>query len=284
MPFVELHCHSTASDGTLAPEAVVKLAKDSGLSALSLTDHDTIKGIGPAASAAAQLGLDFLPGIEISAEYPKPGTLHMLGYGVDPNSPILTDLTSRLLEARGDRNPKIVEKLNEAGVAVSMDEWRAEAKGGVLGRPQLAAILVRKGYVSSIKNAFDKYLGEGGVAYFDKERLTSRRAIEMIRQSGGVAVLAHPVQLKKENFAQIETSLKQLVDEGLSGVEVIHSDHDELAVRELSRLADKFNLLKTGGSDFHGSNKPNIGLGVSNGRRVPREWFDRLVDAVKTKK
>lgn len=278
---IDLHCHSTASDGTLSPRAVVELAKQSGLSALSLTDHDTIAGIGPAALAATEMGLDFLPGIEISAEYPRPGTLHMLGYGVDPNSPILRDLTGKLLDARGDRNPLIVKRLNELNVAVSMQEWTAEARGGVLGRPQLAAILVRKGYVSSIKQAFDKYLGEGGLAYFDKERLTSRRAIEMIRQSGGVAVLAHPVQLRKENFAQVETALKQLVDEGLAGVEVIHSDHDDLTVRELDRLADRYKLLKTGGSDFHGSNKPTIGLGIANGRRIPREWFDRLVEAVR---
>lgn len=284
MSYVDLHCHSTASDGTLAPRAVVAAAKQCGLSALSLTDHDTVAGQAEAAAAAAELGLEFITGIEISAEYPRPGTLHMLGYGVDPGSPILHDLTGKLIEARGDRNPKIVEKLIELGVAVTMDEWLAEAKGGVLGRPQLAAILLRKGYVSSMKQAFEKYLGEGGLAYFDKERLTSRRAIEMIRQSGGVAVLAHPVQLRKENFAQVETSLKQLVDEGLSGVEVIHSDHDELAFRELTRLADKFSLLKTGGSDFHGGNKPTIGLGVANGRRVPREWFDRLVDTVRSRK
>jgi len=281
MSYIDLHCHSTASDGTLPPEAVVKLAKDCGLSAMSLTDHDTVAGLSTAASEAGRLGIDFVTGIEISAEYARPGTLHMLGYGIDPASPILQDLTGKLLEARGDRNPKIVEKLNEVGVAVTMDEWRAEAKGGVLGRPQLAAILVRKGYVSSNKQAFDKYLGEGGLAYFDKERLTSRRAIEMVRKSGGVAVLAHPVQLRKENFAQLETTLKQLVDEGLGGLEVIHSEHDDLTVRELDRLADKFNLLKTGGSDFHGGNKPNIGLGIANGRRIPRAWFDALVKALK---
>lgn len=278
---IDLHCHSTASDGTLAPCDVVKLAKQCNLTALALTDHDTIAGVRDAATQAAELGIDFLPGIEISAEFPKPGTLHMLGYGVDPTSTTLANLTKNLLEARGDRNPKIVEKLNELNVAVTMEEWKTEAKGGVLGRPQLAAILVRKGYVSSIKNAFDKYLGEGGLAHFDKERLTSKRAIEMVRKSGGVAVLAHPVQLRRENYAQVDTILKQLVDEGLGGVEVIHSDHSELDIREIERLADKYNLLKTGGSDFHGGNKPNIGLGVANGRRIPREWFDRLHEAVK---
>jgi len=282
MSFIDLHCHSTASDGTLPPAEVVRLASKSGLTAMCPTDHDTVAGQAQAAAEATALGIDFVTGIEISAEHPRPGTLHMLGYGVDPSSTVLTSLTEKLIDARGDRNPRIVERLNEVGVAVTMDEWKTQADGGVLGRPQLAAILLRKGYVSSIKNAFEKYLGEGGLAYFDKERLTSRRAIEMIRQSGGVAVLAHPVQLRKENFAQLETTIKQLVDEGLAGVEVIHSDHDELTVRELTRMAEKYRLLKTGGSDFHGGNKPTIGLGIANGRRVPREWFDLLLEKVRS--
>ncbi|MBC8106070.1 MAG: PHP domain-containing protein, partial [Anaerolineae bacterium] len=263
---VDLHCHSTASDGTLVPRDVVRLAKDSGLSALALTDHDTVAGLREAAVHAADLGLDFLTGIEISCEFPRPGTMHMLGYGIDPDSATLRVLTTALLSARGDRNPQIVEKLNELGVNVTMDEWREEAKGGVLGRPHLAAILLRKGVVKSRQEAFDRYIGEGGVAYFDKERITSRRAITMIREAGGVAVLAHPTQLRRENFPQVETILKNLVDEGLAGVEVIHSDHDETWTRELERMADRFKILKTGGSDFHGSNKPDIQLGVARGR------------------
>lgn len=274
--YADLHCHSTASDGTLPPREVVRLAKQSGLSAMSLTDHDTVAGQHDAAEEAAALGIDFITGIEISCEFPRPGTMHMLGYGVDPDSPTLKSLTTTLLGARQDRNPLIIARLNELNVAVSMQEWQEQAQGGVLGRPQLAAILVRKGYASSIKQAFDKYLGEGGLAYFDKERLPSRKAIAMIRQSGGVAVLAHPIQLRRENFAQVETILKQLADEGLAGVEVIHSDHDALWMRELERLADRFGLLKTGGSDFHGSNKPDIALGLASGRRVPRAWFDAL--------
>ena len=278
--YVDLHCHSTASDGTLPPSQVVRLAKEAGLSALSLTDHDTINGVAEAAAAAAEVGIDFLPGIEISCEFPRPGTLHMLGYGIDPASTTLRDLTTTLLSARGDRNPLIVERLRELGLDVTMDDWRDEAKGGVLGRPQLAAILLRKGYVRSRQEAFDKYLGEGGAAYFDKERLPSRRAIRMIRDAGGVAVLAHPIQLRRENFPQVETIVKNLADEGLSGVEVIHSDHDEMWVGELDRMAERFGLLKTGGSDFHGGNKPEIALGVANGRRVPRAWFDALRQAV----
>jgi predicted metal-dependent phosphoesterase TrpH len=276
--FVELHCHSTASDGTLTPTQVAELAKRSGMTALALTDHDTVAGIGEAASAAGALGIDFLPGIEISAEYPHPGTMHILGYGVDPENPKLKSLTEDLLAGRDNRNPRIVAKLNEMGVAVTMKEWEDEARGAVLGRPHLAAILHRKGYVSSIKQAFDKYIGQGAPAYFDKERLTPRQAIERIRASGGLPVLAHPIQLRTENDAQLERVAKDLLDLGLIGLEVIHSDHDAALVEKYTQLADRLGLLKTGGSDFHGTNKKDIELGLARGRRTPREFYDRLVE------
>jgi hypothetical protein len=183
-----------------------------------------------------------------------------------------------LIAGRDNRNPRIVDKLNEMGIVVTMDEWEAEAKSSVLGRPQLAAILLRKGYVTSIKQAFDKYIGQGAPAYFDKERLTPQQAFEKIREAGGLPVLAHPVQLRLENDAQLERQIKDLLDIGLAGIEVIHSDHNAETVEKLSRLADKYNLLKTGGSDFHGSNKKDIPMGIANGRRIPREFFDALLE------
>lgn len=276
--WIDLHCHSTASDGTLPPAEVVRLAVRNGLGALALTDHDTIGGVAEAAAEAKKVGIDFLPGIEISAEFPAPGTLHILGYGVDPESAPLKRMTDQLIEGRDNRNPRIVQKLNEMNVAVTMEEWEAEAKGNVLGRPQLAAILLRKGYVSSIKQAFDKYIGQGAPAYFDKERLTPRRAFEMIREAKGLPVLAHPPQLRTENDGQLERVVKDLVDLGLAGIEIIHSDHDAAWVEKCTRLADRYGLLKTGGSDFHGTNKKDIELGVARGRTIPRELFDALVE------
>lgn len=280
--FIDLHSHSTASDGTLAPAEVARLAQRSGLSAWALTDHDTIGGVVEAGEESSRLGIDFIPGIEISAEFPHPGTMHILGYGIDPNSAVLKRLTETLIGARDDRNPRIIQKLNELGVKVSMKEWEQEAGGEVVGRPQLAAILMRKGYVSSIKQAFDKYLGQGSPAYFDKERLPPRRALEMIRESGGLPVLAHPIQLRSSNDAQLERIVKDLLDLGLAGIEVIHSDHSPELVAKYTKLADRFGLLKTGGSDFHGTNKKNIDLGNARGQHVPREFFDRLVEAVGT--
>lgn len=281
--FVDLHSHSTASDGTLAPAEVARLARTCGLSGWALTDHDTIGGIAEAAEESARLGIDFLAGIEISAEFPHPGTLHILGYGVDPESPVLRDMTRQLLEGRDNRNPKIVTKLQELGVAISMEEVEREAgkeanSEAVIGRPHIAAILHRKGYVSSIKEAFNKYLAPGGLAYFDKERLSPRRALEMIRESGGIAVLAHPVQLRLENDAQLERVVKDLVDLGLQGIEVIHSDHTAADVERCTRIAEKFSLIRTGGSDFHGAKKAGVELGLANGRRVPREFLDALLE------
>jgi len=252
------------------------LAKRAGLSALALTDHDTIAGIAEASAEAQKLGIDFLPGIEISAEYPHPGTMHILGYGIDPQSSVLQSLTRQLIEGRDNRNPKIIAKLQELNVAITMEEVEREAGGKVIGRPHIAAILLRKGYVSSMKQAFDKFLAPGGLAYFDKERLTPRQALEMIRDSGGLPVLAHPVQLRATNDGQLERILKDLKDLGLVGIEVIHSDHDDALVGKYTKLADRMSLLKTGGSDFHGANKKDIELGMAKGRRVPRAYYDSL--------
>jgi 3',5'-nucleoside bisphosphate phosphatase len=278
--FVDLHCHSTASDGTLSPTEVVDLAVSSALSALALTDHDTIAGVAEAAEAARKAGLDFVPGIEISCDVPRPATMHLLGYGFDPRSPVLLDLTTRLIEGRNDRNPRIIRKLNELGVAITMEEVEAEAGGTVVGRPHIAAVLHRKGYVSSIKQAFDKYLAQGAPAYFDKERLTPKQAIGLVLESGGVPVLAHPVQLRTENDAQLEQIVKDLTDLGLVGLEVIHSDHDAALVEKYSKLAERYGLIKTGGSDFHGTNKKDIHLGTANGRKVPREFYEALAARV----
>ena len=275
--YVDLHCHSTASDGSLPPAEVVRLAKKAGVSAMSLTDHDTMAGIAEAAAEAAVQGIDFISGIEISCEYRHPGTMHLLGYGIDPKSAVLADLSKGLIEARNDRNPLIIKRLNELNVAVTMREWEDEA-GGVVGRPHLAAILIRKGYVSSVKQAFAKYLGQGGLAYFDKERLPANRALELVLACGGLPVLAHPIQLGTGNDAELETVVKGMVDMGLVGIETMHSEHDASHVAKYAKLAERFGLIQTGGSDYHGSSKKHIQFGLIGSRRVPRAFFDILVD------
>jgi predicted metal-dependent phosphoesterase TrpH len=281
MNSIDLHSHSTASDGTLPPEDVVRLAKKIGLSALALTDHDTIAGIHAAAAEAQKLGIDFLPGIEISCTYPRPGTMHLLGYGIDPASPVLASMTQTLVGGRDARNLQIIQKLNDIGIPITLKEVQDIAGGDVIGRPHFAQVLVRRGVVSNTQEAFDTYLGQGGRVFVDKEQLTAKRAIEMIRQSGGLPVLAHPSQLRKENNAQLENAIKELIDYGLAGVEVMHSDHTDALVGFLTSFAERYNLLKTGGSDFHGGNKPHIELGKAGGRKIPREFFDALVSRKK---
>lgn len=279
MSYVDLHSHSTASDGTFPPAEVVRLARDAGLTGLALTDHDTIAGLAEAAAAAREHHLTFLPGIEISAVPPTPeGTLHILGYNINPQSEVLVRMTRDLIEARENRNPQIIRQLRHLGIDITWEEAVAQAQGGVLGRPHIAALLVKKGVVKTIKDAFNQYLGQGGQAYFDKERLPARDALERIKNSGGIPVLAHPIQLRTTNDAQLERIVKDLVDMGLQGIEVIHSDHGQREVDHYTALAQRYNLLKTGGSDFHGTNKKDINLGTANGRKIPREWLDQLLE------
>jgi 3',5'-nucleoside bisphosphate phosphatase len=280
--YVDLHTHSTASDGTFAPAEVARMAKRSGLAGFALTDHDTVAGVAQAQEEAKRLGMAFIPGIEISAQYPFPGTLHMLGYGIDPGSSALAELSRWQIDSRNQRNPRIIQRLRELGVAITMEEVEAIAGSEVIGRPHIAEILVRKGYVSSLKHAFDKYLAHGGSAYVSRERMKPGEAIGMIRAAGGLAVLAHPVQLRTENDAQLHRVIKDLADMGLVGIEVIHSDHGAEDLEKFMRIADRYGLLKTGGSDFHGVNKKEIQLGVANGQRIPRALMDQLVASLST--
>lgn len=311
--FVDLHTHSTASDGQLRPEEVVALAERKRLAALALTDHDTTNGLATATRAAEGLGLRFVPGVEISAAWPQ-GTLHILGLGIDPACAALAETLGRLRESRDMRNPQMLQKLGELGMSVTMAELKqqvekiarqgegkigdtilfsGQAEAGrrkensmvspifpsqpVLGRLHMALVMVRKGYVGSVKEAFEKYLGQGRPAYVDKERLTARQAIEAIHAGGGAAMLAHPPQLLYANSAQLERMLRSLIRDGLDGIEVYHSDNTPGQTRLHLDLARRFKLLICGGSDFHGNLKYEVRLGQP---RVPlaavEELFERI--------
>src|SRR4051812_9163431 len=284
MTFVDLHTHSTASDGTLSPTDLMRAAANAGLAGIALTDHDTGNGLKEAAAEAAKLGLRFVPGIEISAEYPHPGTLHILGHFVDPDSDGLANMSRILLEGRNARNPKIVERLNQLGCKITMEQVEniarervAPGQPVVIGRPHLAEALLRAGCVANTKQAFDVYLGTTGSAYFGKERLTPRQAIECIHEAGGLATVAHPVQLRCENHAHLQTVIGNLAEAGMDGIEAWHCDHDEKAALLMLDLAKRYNLLTTGGSDFHGSPKPDVTLGRGrNNVRVDAAVLDRL--------
>lgn len=280
--------HSTASDGTDAPEALAAIAKAHGVSAIALTDHDTTAGLPTCAAACEQAGIAFVPGIELSTDprvvrhQPLPegkkGTLHILGLFVRHDEPALLDIHHRMLEARQQRNPQIVENLNALGVRISYEEvlqFAAESGTQVIGRPHIAQVLVQKGYVKSIKDAFTRYIGEGKPAYARKDMLSPVDAIQAIHQAGGLAAMAHPCQLMCPDDAALVHAIKRLADMGLDAVETRHRDHTPAQTQRYTEIARQFNLLTTGGSDYHGSRKPET-LGSQN---VPMSVYEALRDA-----
>ncbi len=274
---VDLHTHSTASDGTFKPKELILLAKKSGLKALALTDHDTVDGLYEAYQTAKEENFPFLCGVEISVKFDGPGHFHLLGYFLEPPDG-LKDILEKLKAARATRNKKMVEKLRELGIEIELEELQSLGQGEI-GRPHFAYLLVKKGYVKTIEEAFEKYLKKGAPAYFPKALLTEAEAINAIRKAKGIPVLAHPVTLKlpEEN---LRSYLKWLKELGLMGVEVYYSEHTKTFTNFLERLADELFLIKTGGSDFHGQNKPNIKLGVGFGDlRIPDECYYNLKNA-----
>jgi len=276
---VDLHTHSTASDGSYSPEELVKLAKEAGLLAIALTDHDTVDGLPLAKKTAQDIGINFVCGVEISVKFEGKGHFHLLGYFKSPEVPELSGVLKKLHEARAKRNERMIEKLNELGVDISMEELREVAKGEI-GRPHIAKLLVAKGVVKSFEEAFDKYLKKGAPAYVPKALLTPEEAISLVLKAGGVPVLAHPVTLKLDYYS-LKEYIKRLKDLGLKGIEAYYTEHTEDLTQELLKYAKEFDLIVTGGSDFHGENKPDIKLGVGLGNlKIPDECYYNLVEAM----
>jgi len=258
---IDLHAHSTASDGSVPPAELPAVALDAGLAALALTDHDTVSGHAACAEACAVVGVEFVPGIELSCNRGKPrGAMHVLGFFVDAASAKLESVIDDLAAARSERAPMIVDRLNALGLPLSLDEVEVEAAGASIGRPHIAAAMQRKGFVDSVADGFSRYLGHGKPAYVRKDNLDTERAIDAIHDAGGLAVLAHPVQLRCADADELEQVVRRLVDQGLDGLEVYHSDHDPRRRAEYAAIAERFGLLATGGSDYHGNRKP-IALG-----------------------
>lgn len=279
--YIDLHTHSTISDGTVSPTDVVRLAQVKNLRALALTDHDTIGGLEEAVEAAKNVpDFELIPGIEISAEYAE-GTIHMLGFYIDRHDPTLLKRLEVLQKAREDRNPKIIRKLQELGLEITEDEVAKIAGTGVVGRPHIATALVNRGYVKNVKQAFDKYLKKNGKAYVDKERFSQHDSIEMIHNAGGVAVLAHPKYVQGGRLDNVEALIRSLADKGLDGLEVYYGSHNKKEVKWFKELADKYGLIATGGSDFHGSSKPDIEVGTGMGNlKIPYEIVPKLKEKV----
>lgn len=263
MKKIDLHMHTTHSDGSYLPRELVRYAGEKGLGSISVTDHDTMSSFEECADEAKKLGIELIPGIEISCEF-EPGTLHVLGYFVDRNHSGFKAVLDEIQKARRERNPEIIRKLNRLGIEITLGEVVAVSGGKQVGRPHFAKVLVQKGAVKTMDEAFQKYLAKGKPAYVDKRRLSSKEGIQKIREAGGIAVVAHPKQMKLQGET-LTTEIKRLVGEGLGGLEAYNSCQNGDEARLYKELAKRFNLLVTGGSDFHGANKPEVDLGYLGG-------------------
>ena len=280
--YIDLHIHSTASDGTFSPTEIInealKLSGKENPVVLALTDHDTVSGIEEFQKAASKHKeqLTTIPGIEISTNY-HGIEIHILGYNINPlNKPLLNKLTI-YRESRDGRNAKIIEKLQEQGFKISMDEIHPDKPGETIGRPHIAKLLMKKNYVSSIQEAFDKYLAEGKSCYVERIMPTPQEAIDLIKNSGGIPVLAHLMLYKKLNAAQKETLVHELKESGLVGIETYYNTYTPVEQSYVSDLAKQWGLLETGGTDFHGQNKPHISLFKGQGKmEVPESILPEL--------
>lgn len=272
--YIDLHLHSTASDGVYTPAKVMQMAAARGLAAVALTDHDTVAGLAEARAAAAQVGIEFIAGIELAAEYPR-GTMHILGYGIDPANQNLLALTAEIVAARDQRNRDVLGKLAALNVRIDYDDLKRRHAGAVIGRPHIAAALVRAGAASSFQDAFERFLGRGGAAFSERPNPPPSRIIDVIRGAGGVAVLAHPSQLNYESRLELETVLHSLRTAGLAGIEVIHPDHRSDQTSDYMEFAGRLGLAMTGGSDFHAfpTDPSRIGFGRT---RVPYAWLEAV--------
>jgi predicted metal-dependent phosphoesterase TrpH len=277
---IDLHTHTTESDGTLSPAELMDAAAAARLEAIAITDHDTFTGYDAAVPEAQARGVNLLCGIEISTAWgrPKERTVHLLGYFFTvPPTPDFRAWLAGIQSARKDRNVRLAARLRELGMDIQLEE--AEALGrSMTGRPHFARVMVRKGYTRTIREAFDRYLDESAIAYVDRDEPMFEEAVRRVEAAGGIASLAHPIRLDCLDSQTEERMIARMVEMGLPAIEVWHSDHSATDTLRYMKLAQKFGLMATGGSDFHGEVKPNVALGRGPGHlNIPRSVLDELV-------
>jgi len=254
---IDLHSHTTASDGELSPEDLLARARAAGVTTLAVTDHDTVKGLARAQAAADAQGIRLVPGIEVSAEA-EGREMHVLGHFVDPTEPGLASYSERLGDERAVRMGRMVERLNQLGFPLTLEEVERIAAGAHLGRPHLALALLARGYVTSTREAFDRFLADGKPAYVGRFRLPAEEAIAMLHRAGGTATVAHPGSSKVSSY-----TLERLAKAGLDGLEIFHPDHVPSQREAFLRQAEALGLVPTAGSDYHGPRvTPDRSLGM----------------------
>ncbi|ODT45057.1 MAG: hypothetical protein ABS70_04010 [Nitrospira sp. SCN 59-13] len=275
MSRIDLHLHTTHSDGSCSTAEVMAFAKQAGLTALALTDHDIVDGIPEATAIGKELGIEVVPGVEISSRLGE-SELHILGYFLNWTDPQLGLRLKTLRDSRHLRNPKIVQRLNELGIPITYEEVRALAGTESVGRPHIARLLMEKKFVTSAKEAFDRYLANGRPAFVDRELPEPAEAVRWIREAGGVPVLAHPTWVRTSADG-LRVLVRDLKAAGLGGIEVHYSTHTPSQTTEYLDLAKQCDLLVTGGSDFHGITKPDIEVGIGRGQlKVSQKLLDPL--------
>jgi len=275
MKTIDLHVHSTYSDGTLTPKELVILAKKQGLTAMALTDHDTIMGVEEAIDAGEKYNIEIVPGIELSAAYGSK-EIHILGLYVDYKDKAFNDALKDLRDIRNERNLKIIDKFKERGIEISFDEMKQLYGNAVITRAHFADYLLAKGYIKSRSEAFERYIGENGPCFMTREKLTPEETIRLITAAHGVPILAHPTLYHLGN-SEMNKLLIYLCKAGLKGIEAIYSTYSIGEELQIKKLAKENHLIISGGSDFHGTNKPYLNLGTGRGHLcVPYEVLDNI--------
>lgn len=267
---IDLHVHSTESDGSLTPEQLIEHAAVQGVTVLALCDHDTTAGIGRFVAGGMRHGITAIGGVEVSAEWLS-GNCHILGLGAPTDYEPLETLLGKTRRSRDQRNEIIIEKLQSLGVPIALEEAEALAGGDVVGRPHMARVMLAKGVVGSVQEAFDRYLAKGAPAYVDRFRLDPPDAVRLLQEAGAAVVLAHPQQLKLPDD-RLREFVAVLRNAGLAGIEAFTPYSTDTQIASYMRLASEFGLLVTGGSDFHGESKPHHAMGYyREGRTIPEQ-------------
>lgn len=269
MKKIDLHCHTTASDGIKTPSGIIDFAMSQDVEVLAITDHDTVSGIEEALAHAASLNFRLIPGIEFSVEYPG-GSFHLLGLNVDHTYGPMLEKLAHLQEVRDARIYRIINDLALHDIDIPVEEVLEESQGGTMGRPHVARVLVKHGYAPTINDVFKRFLVKGKPGYIKKEKIILEDALKLIRESGGQSIIAHPVSINYRGYGEFEDALRGFVNAGLDGIEVYSSMHSKSDVNEFLRLADKYGLIVSGGSDYHGDKGEKIGYYMPD-RLIPAE-------------
>ena len=272
---IDLHCHSVFSDGSCTPEELLALAEQAGLSALALTDHDTTAGLERLFAAGQASSVETISGVELSAEFGDT-PLHIIGYFFDVHSSEFQQALEWVREGREERNRLMLEKLNTLGYGLTMEDIRRHAGDELVGRPHFASALMEAGHFKHPHKIYRQLLGKGKAAYVNRRRLTPERCVELITSAGGVAVIAHPGQMKLSRN-RLRQLIRGLKEHGLGGLEVLHPSHKPHQVLAFEQLCAEFDLAPSGGTDFHGTHTPDLSLGIGFGTmQIPDSFVSVL--------